>query len=123
VSAPVVILLEASNVTDLAAVPVKLHWDPKVLRLDQVTSAALLNKDGNVNPPTLDIRNDAGEATIELTRVQGSPGVSGAGPLIQCTFTAVGKGATNITASDVNLRNTKQEQISVNAPAVVVNVQ
>jgi general secretion pathway protein D len=122
-SGPVVVTLDAANVTDLAVVPIKLRWDPKILRLNQATPAALLTKDGNVNPPTLDIRNDSGEATIELTRVPGVAGVTGSGPLIQLTFTAVGKGSTSIAVTEVNLRNSKKEAITATAPSAVVNVQ
>jgi general secretion pathway protein D len=122
-SGPVVVTLEATNVTDLAVIPIKLRWDPKILRLNQATPAALLTKDGNVNPPTLDIRNDSGEATIEMTRVPGVAGVTGSGPLIQLTFAAVGKGSTSIAVTEVNLRNSKKEAISATAPSAVVNVQ
>jgi general secretion pathway protein D len=122
-SGPVVVTLEGANVTDLAAVPIKLRWDPKILRLNQATPAALLTKDGNVNPPTLDIRNDSGEATIEMSRAAGSAGVNGSGPLMQFTFSAVGKGSTSIAVTEVNLRNSKKEAISATAPSAVVNVQ
>ncbi|HLK18369.1 MAG TPA: hypothetical protein VKT81_05405 [Bryobacteraceae bacterium] len=122
-SAPVVVTLDGANVTDLAVVPVKLHWDPKILRLNQVTAAALLTKDGNVNPPTLDIRNDSGEATIEISRAAGAPGVNGSGPLMQFTFIALAKGSTTITTTDVNLRNSKKEPVASTAPSAVVNVQ
>jgi hypothetical protein len=110
-------------VTDLAVIPIKLHWDPKVLRLNQVTPAALLTKDGNINQPTLDIRNDSGEASIEMSRVKGVPGVNGSGPLMQFTFVAVGKGSAGITVTDVNLKNSKQETVTAKAPSVMVNVQ
>jgi hypothetical protein len=122
-SGPVVLTLDGANVTDLAAVPVKLHWDPKILRLNQATGAALLTKDGNVNPPTLDIRNDSGEATIEISRAAGAAGVNGSGPLLQFTFVAVGKGSTTVTTTDVNLRNSKKEPVATTAPSAVVNVQ
>jgi general secretion pathway protein D len=122
-SGPVVVTLEVANVTDLAAVPIKLRWDPKTLRLNQATPAALLTKDGSVNPPTLDIRNDSGEATIEMSRVAGAAGVNGSGPLIQLTFTAVGKGSATIAVTEVNLRNSKKEALSATAPSAVVNVQ
>jgi general secretion pathway protein D len=122
-SGPVVVSLEAANMTDLAVVPVKLRWDPKILRLNQATPAALLTKDGNVNPPTLDIRNDSGEATIEMGRVAGAAGVNGSGPLMQLTFSAVGKGSTSIAVTEVNLRNSKKEAVKATAPSAVVNVQ
>jgi hypothetical protein len=117
------VTLEASNAADLAVVPLKIKWDPKILRLNQVTPAGLLTQAGNVNPPTLDIRNDSGEATIEMSRVTGTPGVNGSGALMQFTFMAVGKGSTNITVTDVNPRNSKQEPVSAVAPAAIVNVQ
>jgi general secretion pathway protein D len=122
-SGPVVVTLDGANVTDLAVVPVKVHWDPKILRLNQATAAALLTKDGNVNPPTLDIRNDSGEATIEISRAAGAAGVNGSGPLLQFTFVAVGKGSTTVTTTDVNLRNSKKEPVPATAPSAVVNVQ
>jgi general secretion pathway protein D len=122
-SGPVVVTLEAANMTDLAVVPVKLRWDPKILRLNQATAAALLTKDGNVNPPTLDIRNDSGEATIEISRTAGAAGVNGSGALMQLTFSAVGKGSTSIAVTEVNLRNSKKEAVKATAPSAVVNVQ
>ena len=122
-SGPVVVTLEAANMTDLAVVPVKLRWDPKILRLNQATPAALLIKDGSVNPPTLDIRNDSGEATIEMSRAAGAAGVNGSGPLMQLTFSAVGKGSTSIAVTEVNLRNSKKEAVGATAPSAVVNVQ
>jgi general secretion pathway protein D len=122
-SGPVVVTLDAANATDLAVVPIKLRWDPKILRLNQATAAALFTKDGNVNPPTLDIRNDSGEATIELSRSAGAAGVNGSGPLMQLTFSAVGKGSTSIAVTEVNLRNSKKEAVAVTGPSAVVNVQ
>lgn len=120
---PVVVTFEAANVTDVVSVPIKLRWDPKILRLNQVTPAALLVRDGNVNPPSLDIRNDSGEATIEITRAAGAPGVSGSGALMQFTFNAIGKGSTTIAVTEVNLKNSKQEPIAASGPSAVVNVQ
>ena len=79
--------------------PVKLRWDPKILRLELITPGALLSQDGKIIAPSLDIRNDTGDATIEMNRVAGAPGVNGTGPLMQFTFTAVGKGTTNVTVT------------------------
>jgi general secretion pathway protein D len=122
-SGPVVVSLAAANVTDLAVIPIKIRWDPRILRLNQATAASLFSQDGSVNPSTLDIRNDSGEATIEISRLTGAPGVSGSGPLVQFTFVAIGKGSTAVTVTEANLRNSKQEPISATGPSVTVNVQ
>jgi hypothetical protein len=75
--------LQASNVTDL---------DAKIVRLNQIRPAALLSEDGAISPPRLDIRNDAGEASIEMRRMSGAPAINGSGAVMEFSFTAVGKG-------------------------------
>jgi len=122
-SAPLVLTLQADNMTDLAAAPVKIKWDPKILRLNQATAGTLLGQAGSVNAPSLDIRNDAGEATIDMSRLAGAAGVSGSGPLMQFTLMAIGKGSTTVTVTEAALKNSKQQPISVTAPSVVVTVQ
>lgn len=122
-SSPVVVALQIENVADLVAVPIKIKWDPKILRLNQVIPSGLLGQAGSVNPPSLDIRNDSGEATVDITRTAIASGVNGTGALMQLTFTAVGKGETNVSVSDVNLRDSKQQPISVVAPTLPVSVQ
>ena len=122
-SASVGLTLQVDNAADLSAVPVRVKWDPKILRLNQVTPGALMVSNGGVNPPSLDIRNDAGEASIDLSRITGASGVNGSGALLQFTFTAVGQGTTSLTVTSVNLRDSKQQNIAVAAPSVSVTVQ
>jgi general secretion pathway protein D len=122
-SAPVVLVLQADGITDLSGIPVKLKWDPKILKLNSAVAGTLLTRDGAVNQPTLDIRNDAGEASIEMTRAAGTTGVNGSGPLMQFTFLAVAKGSTAITASDTILKNSKGQSTPVAAPSMNVVVQ
>src|SRR5579872_5665979 len=119
VSAPVVVGLQVDNAADLAAVPIKVRWDPRILRLNQVTPAGLLAQPGG-NPPSLDIRNDAGEASIEMSR---TAGVNGSGLLMQFSFTAVGKGTSTVSVSEINLRDSQRKPISVPAPSLPVTVQ
>jgi len=84
-----------------------------------VTPAGLLAQPGG-NPPSLDIRNDAGEATIEMSR---AAGVNGSGLLMQFSFTAVGKGTSTLSVSEINLRDSQRKPISVTAPSLPVTVQ
>ena len=118
-----VVTLQGDSLTDLAAAPLKIKWDPKILRLNQATPGSLLGQDANVNAPTLDIRNDAGEASIEMSRRASAGGVSGSGPVLQLTFMAIGKGSTTIAVTEANLKNSKQEAIAVAPPSVTVTVE
>ncbi|MGD0134384.1 MAG: hypothetical protein ABSE57_20230 [Bryobacteraceae bacterium] len=122
-SSPVNIVLEATNMTDLATVPVKVRWDPKILRLEMISPGALLSQDGKIVAPSLDIRNDTGDASISVSRVAGAPGVSGTGPLLQLKFTAVGKGIASVSVTDAPLKSSSQQPIAVQPPSVSVTVQ
>lgn len=117
------IALLAQNMTDLASVPVKVSWDPKVLRLEMISPGVLLTQDGKIVAPSLDIRNDTGDASIGVNRVAGAAGVNGTGPLLQLTFTAVGKGMTTVKVTEAPLKNSKQQPIAVQPPSVSVVVQ
>ncbi len=70
-SAPVVVSLQADNVTDLAGVPVKVTVGSEDSAVESDHTGRLLGQDGTVNPPSLDIRNDTGDATIEMSRRPG----------------------------------------------------
>jgi general secretion pathway protein D len=122
-SSKVVIALQGQNLTDVTSVPVKVRWDPKVLRLEMISPGALLTQDGKITAPSLDIRNDTGDASIEVNRLAGAGGVTGTGPLLQLTFTAVGKGTTAVRVTDAELKNTAQQPVRVGAPSVSVTVQ
>jgi general secretion pathway protein D len=117
------IVLQAQNMTDLAHVPVRVRWDPKVLRLEMISPGVLLTEDGKIVAPSLDIRNDTGDASIDVTRLAGAAGVNGTGPLLQFTFTAVGKGTTTVSVTEAALKNSAQQAISVQPPSVSVTVQ
>jgi general secretion pathway protein D len=122
-SSQVVITLQGQNLTDVASVPVKLRWDPKVLRLEMIAAGALLAQDGKIIAPSLDIRNDTGDASMDVNRVAGAGGVSGSGPLLLFTFTAVGKGTTDVKITEAALKNSNQQPITLQAPVVSVVVQ
>jgi general secretion pathway protein D len=93
------------------------------LRLEMISPGALLTQDGKITAPSLDIRNDTGDASIEVNRTAGAAGISGTGPMLQLTFTAVGKGMTTVTVTEAPLKNSKQQPIAVQPPSVPVTVQ
>ena len=120
---PLVATLNVQNIQDLwSAGPIRLKWDPKLLRLNQVSPGAFLKQDGQ-NPPVIDIRNDTGEATISITRTAGTPGANGSGSLAQLTFTAIGKGSGTVTVTDAALKNSQQLSIAAPLPTMQFAVQ
>jgi len=122
-SAPVSLMLMVQNVSDLVTAPVRLKWDPKVLRLNEVKPGNLFTQNGAVKGPTVDIRNDAGEATVGISRSGDGPAINGSGPILQFDFVAVGKGTAKVEVTEANLLNSKTEPIRVAPVSVPVVVQ
>ena len=115
--------LSAQNVTDLfAAAPIRLKWDPKLLRLNQINPGDFLKQDGQ-NPPVIDIRNDTGEATINVSRVAGSVGANGSGVLAQLIFSVIGKGSGTVAVTEALLKDTKQQPIAASVSSLTFTAQ
>jgi general secretion pathway protein D len=112
------------NASDLFTAPVRLQFDPKVLRLNDVTPGNLLTSDGKpILPMSKNILNDTGEASVTLSRAPGAGGVSGSGTLMTFIFQAAAPGATTVTLPDFALRDSKLQQIAGAPPPVMITVR
>jgi general secretion pathway protein D len=123
VNTAVTLTLQLDNVTGLFSAPLRLRFDPKILRLNSVQPGTLLTGDGqrvNFNATTT---NDTGESVITLNRLPGSGGVSGSGALLQLTFQAVAQGTATVSVVDPQFKNLQLEPVTVPSPSVQVMVQ
>ncbi|MBC7928669.1 MAG: hypothetical protein H7039_23750 [Bryobacteraceae bacterium] len=122
-SAPVSVVLQAENVVDLMSAPVRLKFDPAVLRVSSVQAGTFLSGDGKRLDFTQNVNNDAGEVIVDATRQSGAGGVSGSGPILTVTFEAIGRGAATVQVVDASLRNGQLQAIVAGSPATTINVQ
>ena len=76
-----------ANATDLFSAPLQIKFDPKVLKLNDVTQGNLMASDGQQVTFTKNIQNDTGEADITLNRLPGTGGITGSGMLVTLSFT------------------------------------
>jgi len=89
---PFTVNVELSGAADASAIsPLRIKWDPAVLRLTDITPGDLLSRSGGAVSSVKDVRNEAGEATLNVTRAGGA-GVSGSGPVAVLNFVAVAPG-------------------------------
>ena len=123
VGSPITVSVLLDNGTDVASAPMQIQFDPKVLRLNDISSGDFLAQ-GGVQPVfAKNIQNDAGTATVQLSRAPGSPGVSGAGVLITLNFQVVAKGDTTVTVTNAGLRNSQNQTIGGGNPGLPVRIQ
>jgi general secretion pathway protein D len=123
VGSPVNLNVQLDGAVDaFSASPIRVKWDPAILRLNDITPGDLLSGDGNQATSVKDIRNDVGEASISIARRPGA-GVNGAGTVATLNFVAVGRGAGAVAVTEINLRNTQAQPLAVTLGSVPVNVQ
>jgi general secretion pathway protein D len=119
---PFTVTLQIENAVDLFTAPMRIKFDPKMLRLTNVRQGGLVGADGQRINFTENTLNEIGEAVIVLNRMPGSGGISGSGALVQLTFQPVARGETSIALTEITLRNTQLQPISVTLPTLTVNV-
>lgn len=124
VSGVVTVTIQIENAADLfSGAPIRIKFDPAQLRLNDITPGDLFSREGNVVTSAKDIRNDAGEATLTLSRMPRAPGVSGSGTIATLNFVAVGKGSSTIAVVEAGLKNSQLQPLTVTLGEVPVTVQ
>ena len=93
---------------DVTSAPMQIQFDPKVVRLNDVTAGDLLAQGGVQPVLAKNIENDSGTATIQLSR---ESGVSGTGTLAILNFQAVGRGSTIVAIPDLRVLNSQGQVV------------
>jgi general secretion pathway protein D len=121
---PAVVSVQVENASDLfSGSPIRIKYDPAVLRLNEIAPGDLFTKDGVKVTSEKDIRNDTGDATLTVSRLPGSAGISGTGAIETLNFVAVGKGTTKVSVIELGLKNSKGEAMTVKPAELTVQVQ
>lgn len=119
----VTVTLQLQNVTDLFTAPLRIRFDPKVVKLTAIRPGTLMSADGQKVNFTESTLNDTGEAVVTLNRLPGTGGITGSGNLLNLLFQAVGRGKTTVAVVDPALKTFQLQPITAGAPAVSVAVQ
>jgi general secretion pathway protein D len=123
VNGSVTVSLMVENAADLASTPMQIHFDPKILRLNDVVRGNLLTSDGQQVAFSKNILNDTGEATVTANRFPATGGVTGSGSIVTLVFQAVGRGDTVVTVPGLTLRNSRSRAILTATPQLGVSVK
>ena len=122
-SEPIAVSLLVEGGDDVASAPIEIQFDPKFLRLNDVSLGDFLSKDGRQPVFTKNILNDTGVAVIQLNRPPGSRGVDGSGTLVTFNFQAVARGTTVVTVPHLAVRNAQGAVVSNSTPQLTVTVK
>ena len=111
-----------SGGTDIASVPIQLHYDPAKLSLVNVAAGDLLNRDGQA--VALIHRDDGpGNITVVAARPPGAVGISGNGVVCVLTFQAKAAGDTTLSMTRAGAVNSAQQQVPAQTTQVNLTVK
>jgi general secretion pathway protein D len=115
--------VQIDNVADLfSAGPIRIKYDPAILKLNDATPGELFTRDGVRATSVKDIRNEVGEATVTVARAPATKAISGSGAVLMLNFTAIGKGSGTITFPDFNLKNSQLQPVAATPETLPVRI-
>lgn len=120
-NALVTVNINIENAKELFAAPMRLSFDPKVLRLLEVRRGPFMAGDG-AQVTFENTKLDDG-AIISLNRVAGAGGMTGTGTLVTLLFQAIGRGSSPVAFSELTLRDTKLQNIEAEAAPASITVK
>jgi general secretion pathway protein D len=116
--------VEVENAHDVVSAPFTFQYDPKLLSLDQVAYGNFWTSDGQEPQPLVkNVQNDAGMASIRVSRKAGSPALAGKGTLLTLTFKALASGTGTISASNITLNNIQDQMVGSGSPRLTVDIK
>jgi hypothetical protein len=117
----VTVTVYAENIKDMMNAAAKLQFDPKILRVTNISAGDLPQQGGASVRPSQNILNDSGQAEVSFSR---ETGVSGSGGLFSIVLQAVGRGNTMLSLSGLSMRGANGQPVPSNTPpALAVNVK
>ena len=103
--------------------PLRIRYDKEVLSLLEVTKGDFLaGPEGTDLIFSRNIRNQVGQAAVNISRFPGTGGANGSGVLLTMTFQAVAAGQSAINVAPMGARNASQQVITVTATKADVTV-
>ena len=117
------VAVHIEHAQNIASLPLWLRYDPKLLKLVDVSHGDFLAPDGQLVTVAERVDHKTGMATVTLTREPGMQGVSGTGIVATLTFEAKTTGESRLNLLRTGARNPGQKtgQVRGARASVVVN--
>jgi general secretion pathway protein D len=122
--------LAISNVNDLYAIPLLIHYNPATIQVEEVRDGGFLSGGtdsaaGNQGAIAIVQRIDSqkGDIIVSATRRPNTPGVSGSGTLLGLVIRAIAPGTSALQVLQVNARDSQQRTVPMVSQEATIQVQ
>ncbi len=116
------IALVAHDAADLYSIPLILHYDPKVIAVEDIRDGGFLS--GGTQVVSIFHQEDPqkGQAIISATRPPNTAGVNGSGTLLGIVVKALAPGTSPLTIEGVGAKNSKQQALAFSTQPATITV-
>jgi general secretion pathway protein D len=115
--------LAVSNVHDLYSIPLMIHFDPAVVRVEEVRDGGFLSGGSQQVAVVQRIDAQQGQVIVSATRQPNTPGVNGTGTVFGFVVRAVGHGTARLQILQVNAHDSQQQTIPMVSGEATIQVQ
>ena len=122
--------LAISNVNDLYAIPLLIHYNPATIQVEEVRDGGFLSGGtdstaGSQGAIAIVQRIDSqkGDIIVSATRRPNTPGVSGSGTLLGIVVRAIAPGTSALQVLQVNARDSQQRTVPMVSQEATIQVQ
>jgi general secretion pathway protein D len=105
--------LVVENVTQLFGSPLRIGFDPRIIRVTDITRGPFLEGDGMDLIFAKNIRGEVGQAAVNISRFPGTGGSDGSGVLVTLHVEGVAAGSSKIGVTSTGARNADAQPISI----------
>jgi general secretion pathway protein D len=112
-----------SNVSDLYSIPLLIHYNPAVVRVEEVRDGGFLSGGNQQIAIVQRIDEQRGEVVVSATRQPNTPGVNGSGTVVGLVVRGVAPGNANLQILQVNARDSQQKLIPMVSGVATIQVQ
>ncbi|HMD20627.1 MAG TPA: hypothetical protein VKH40_09905 [Alloacidobacterium sp.] len=115
--------LAISNVHDLYSIPLMIHFDPAVVRVEEVRDGGFLSGGSQQVAVVQRIDQAQGQVIVSATRQPNTPGVNGTGTIFGFVVRAIGHGTARLQILQVNAHDSQQQTIPLVSGEAAIQVQ
>jgi len=115
--------LAVSNVNDLFSIPLLIHYDPSVIRVEDVRDGGFLSGGDQGIAIVHSIDQAHGQIIVSATRKPSTPGVNGSGTLLGIVIRGLAPGTSPLQVLQVNARDSQQRTIPMVSSEAAVQVE
>ena len=115
--------VSVANVSDLYSIPLLIHYNPAVVRVEEVRDGGFLSGGNQQIAIVQRIDEQRGEVVVSATRQPNTPGVNGSGTVVGIVVRGVAPGNANLQILQVNARDSQQKLIPMVSGVATIQVQ